>query len=65
MPISIVIAGSDEVWDERKQEFRPPTDSIKLTLEHSLVSLSLWEEKWHKSYIDTKDKTDEEIIDKV
>lgn len=33
-----------------------------LTLEHSLKSISKWESKWHKSFLSTKNKTDEEII---
>ena len=53
-----------EGWDERNQEFI----SIKectLQLEHSLVSLSKWESKWHKSFISSKDITEEESIDYV
>ena len=38
----------------------------ELTLEHSLISISKWESKWHKPFLDEKhQKTDEEFIDYV
>lgn len=51
-----------EFYDEDKNEFieiKPQT----LTMEHSLLSISKWEAKWKKSFLSTKDKTDEEYID--
>ena len=36
-----------------------------LQLEHSLVSISKWESKWHIPFLDGKDKTLEQIIDYV
>jgi hypothetical protein len=36
-----------------------------LVLEHSLISISKWESKWHKSYLSTPKKTKEEEIDYV
>ena len=36
-----------------------------LQLEHSLVSISNWEKKWHKPFLDAKQKTDEETADYV
>ena len=54
-----------EGWDERTNEFvydKPAT----LRLEHSLLSLSKWESKWHKPFLDdTKSKTPEETLDYV
>ena len=36
-----------------------------LQLEHSLISLSRWEEKWHIPFLATDNKTDEQIRDYV
>lgn len=52
-------------WDEDKEEFVPIGKSFNLQLEHSLVSISKWEAKWHKPYLSSKDKTNEEVIDYI
>lgn len=36
-----------------------------LQLEHSLISVSKWEEKWHKAFLGKDNKTTEETIDYV
>ena len=59
--ISIHIPSS-EYFDEKKNEFV----SIKeqdILLEHSLISVSKWESKWHKPFLEKNDKTTEEVID--
>ena len=53
-----------EMWDEYIQEF-VSCDSQDLALEHSLVSISKWESKWHKPFLSKENKTDEEIRDYV
>ena len=60
--ITIVIPSSED-YDEEHQIFidRP---EVKLSLEHSLVSLSKWESKWHKAYLHSE-KTNEEVIDYI
>lgn len=53
-----------ELWDESKQEFIPVKRQT-LQLEHSLVSISKWESKWHKPFFSTQEKTQEESLDYV
>ena len=54
-----------ECFDEEKQEF-VNIPSTTLHLEHSLISISKWEAKWHKPFLESSDKmTQEEIIDYV
>ena len=59
--LQIDIPISPEGWDEEKQEFVEPKYK-SLQLEHSLVSLSKWESKWHKSFLSHSDKTEEETF---
>lgn len=62
--LTITIPASEQ-WDEVNQEFIYVTKEQTLHLEHSLVSLSKWESKWCKPFIDTKNKTLEETIDYI
>lgn len=62
--LQIDIPISPEGWDEEKQEFVEPKYK-SLQLEHSLVSLSKWESKWHKSFLSHSDKTEEETLDYI
>lgn len=59
-----IVIPSIELWDEEKQEFIR-TKEQTLQLEHSLVSLSKWESKWHKFFLTKRVKTFEETIDYV
>jgi hypothetical protein len=56
LPIKIV----DEYWDNEKQEFIYP-EKGSLLLEHSLLSISKWEAIWHKPYMGSENKTNEEF----
>lgn len=53
-----------ELWDEGKEEF-VYTKEQTLQLEHSLVSLSKWESKWHKAFLTKREKTYEETLDYI
>ena len=53
-----------ELWDEKKEQFIY-TKEQTLQLEHSLVSLSKWESKWHKPFLGKEDKTTEETLDYI
>ena len=60
--LEIVVPGR-EFFDEDKNEF-VITKSTKLTLEHSLISLSKWESKWEKPFL-SSDKSVPETIDYI
>ena len=53
-----------ELWDERSEIF-VYIKGQKLQLEHSLVSLSKWEEKYCKPFLIRDEKTSEEIKEYV
>lgn len=53
-----------ELFDELRGEF-VTTNEQTLQLEHSLISLSKWESKWHKPFLSIEPKTDEEITDYI
>lgn len=53
-----------EVYNEITEEF-VTTPGLKLRLEHSLHTISKWESRWLKSFMNTIDKTDEELLDYI
>lgn len=53
-----------EWWDEASEQFIT-TEATVLQMEHSLVSISKWEAKWHKAFLGKKKKTDEELFDYI
>ena len=54
-----------ESFDNEKQEFIKEKE-ITLHLEHSLISISKWESKWNKPFLNNKiEKTSEEVFDYV
>lgn len=53
-----------EMWDEANEEF-VHEKKVVLQLEHSLVSLSKWESKWHKPFLGKEKKTAEETLDYI
>jgi len=61
MPLPIYIKGG-ELYDESTSSFIQVKDT-KLVLEHSLLSISKWEMKWHIPFLDDKiEKTKEQIL---
>ena len=54
-----------ELYDEERGEFIQAKDQV-LCLEHSLVSISKWEAKWHRPFLDDRvKKTTEEVLDYI
>ena len=61
--LTITVPESD-LWDEQNEVFISVKEHT-LRLEHSLVSISKWESKWCKSFLNTENKTEEETIDYI
>ena len=55
----------ETLYDEKTMSFIP-IKATKLRFEHSLVSISKWEQKYHKSFLDKNvKKTNEEMVDYI
>ena len=59
-----IVIPETEYYNERNAEF-VTLKAETLQLEHSLVSLSKWESKWHKSFLTKDEKTYEETLDYI
>ena len=64
MPLPIFVP-KQELWDETREILIPIEQDITLSLEHSLVSLSKWESKWHKPFLSPEEKTQEQTLDYI
>lgn len=53
-----------EMFNEKTNEFVYSKET-KISLEHSLVSLSKWESRWNKPFLSKDNKTLEETIDYI
>lgn len=62
--LEIYVPISQEEWDEINEVFIPHK-TVKLQLEHSLISLQKWESKWHKPFFSKAEKSSEETIDYI
>lgn len=62
--LQITVTLVPEQWNAEKDEFIPPKTQT-LQLEHSLVSISKWEAKWCKPFLNTPEKSFEETIDYI
>ena len=60
----VIVVEGDELFDEEKQEFKQ-TEGFLLNLEHSLASVSKWESKYQKPFLESSDKTPDELLDYV
>ena len=56
---------ANEMWDPVKEEFVQASKAETLQLEHSLISLSKWESKWKKPFLDKGLQSYEETIDYI
>ena len=63
MPLSITVPAR-EMFDSKTGNFIQTKETV-LHLEHSLISISKWESKWHKPYLSREDKTREEAVDYI
>ena len=63
MPVTITIPGG-EFWNPVGECFET-TESKTLRFEHSLYSISKWEEKWHVSFLSKNEKTIEQMMDYI
>lgn len=59
-----IIVPTKELFVEKTGTFENIKET-SLSLEHSLVSVSKWESKWHKPFLNNIDKTNDEIIDYI
>ena len=60
-----IVIPEREYFDSEKEEF-VYIKELKLTLEHSLISISKWESKWKKPFLDDRtEKTAEESADYI
>lgn len=61
--LKLLIKGIDQ-WDEANETFIRTKDT-EICLEHSLVSISKWESKWHKYFIKNENLTPEMLLDYI
>lgn len=62
--LEIEIPG-ETTYDDEKEQFVEVSKTVKLTLEHSLISLSKWEAKYERPFLGDKNQTLEETLDYI
>ena len=60
----MITIDENELFDNRTNMFIQ-VPSTTIVLEHSLISISKWEAKWHKPWLDKNEKTPDEMIDYI
>lgn len=55
----------ETIYDDEKEQFVEVSKTVKLTLEHSLISLSKWEAKYERPFLGDKNQTLEETLDYI
>lgn len=60
----IITLSPKDFWNEEKGEFIY-FKGATLELEHSLISLRKWEQRWHKPFLNNKNFSTEEILDYI
>lgn len=63
--LEITILPKEHFDEETCRFFYSPKEPITLSLEHSLLSISKWEAKWHKAFLNNETMDDEEILDYI
>ena len=63
MPLILTVP-EREFYDEKTGRFISTKKTV-LQLEHSLLSITKWESKWHKPYLSKIEKTEEESFDYI
>lgn len=61
--LQIIIPG-EEFWDAKTEEFITGPETT-ISLEHSLISISKWESKWHKPFLGKQYSKSDELIDYI
>ena len=61
--LTVTIPGF-EAFNQNTNEFVEVKET-KLQLEHSLISLKKWEQRWHKPFLSEEEKTMEETLDYI
>ena len=56
-----ILVSAEEIYHEETQEFTK-VGGTTLEMEHSLLSLSKWESKFQKPFLDQVEKTSEEVL---
>lgn len=64
MNTKTIFINKQKVFDNDTEMFYDVPE-CKLELMHSLISVSKWESRWHKSFLNTEDKTGEMMLDYI